>query len=242
MFDVILVDVALLTMVAILAVAVISVRSLLSATMLMGIYSLLMAMIWQNMNAADVAFTEAAVGAGISTVLLLGTLMHTGRITKQRAMHINWSALGIVCLTGGFLIYGTLDMPRFGDPNAPIHTNRVVQQIAQRVGKVDDNGQHSLTESWPHNTLADQGGPFATVPEGKHPHPEDDFNGHSPNMVTSILASYRGYDTMFETAVIFTAGMALILLLRRREDGADELLHDAPHDKPQVMHKGGRPS
>ena len=235
MFETLMTDMVLLTMAAILAVAVISVRSLLSATMLAGIYSLLMALIWQNMNAADVAFTEAAVGAGISTVLLLGTLTHTGRMTKQR-VHVNWSALGIVCVTGGILIYGTLDMPRFGDPNAPIHTNRVVQQLAQRVGKVDANGVHI---PWEHNTLTDQGGPFEVLPEGQHPHPKDDFAGHSPNTVTSLLASYRGYDTMYETAVIFTAGMALVLLLRRREDGADRFLHEVPGKKSKRKHQGG---
>ena len=54
-----------------------------------------------------------------------------------------------------------------------------------------------------------------------HPTPRDDFEGHVPNTVTSLLAAYRGYDTMFETAVIFTAGLSMVLLLRRRED--DEL-------------------
>ena len=37
-----------------------------------------------------------------------------------------------------------------------------------------------------------------------------------PNMVTYILADYRGYDTLGETTVIFTAGISVILLLRRR--------------------------
>lgn len=37
------------------------------------------------------------------------------------------------------------------------------------------------------------------------------------NIVTAVLANYRGYDTLGETAVIFTAGMAVLLLLRRRE-------------------------
>jgi len=37
-----------------------------------------------------------------------------------------------------------------------------------------------------------------------------------PNMVTSVLADYRGYDTMFETSVIFTAGISVMMLLRRR--------------------------
>jgi len=38
-----------------------------------------------------------------------------------------------------------------------------------------------------------------------------------PNMVTALLANYRGYDTLGETTVIFTAGVAVMLLLRRRE-------------------------
>jgi len=40
-----------------------------------------------------------------------------------------------------------------------------------------------------------------------------------PNAVTSVLADYRGYDTMFETSVIFTAGIAVMMLLRRTSDG-----------------------
>lgn len=39
----------------------------------------------------------------------------------------------------------------------------------------------------------------------------------TPNAVTSVLADYRGYDTLGETTVIFTAGIACILLLRRRK-------------------------
>ena len=44
-----------------------------------------------------------------------------------------------------------------------------------------------------------------------------------PNIVTSVLADYRGFDTMFETAVIFTAGLAVIAILRRykRDDRCD---------------------
>jgi multicomponent Na+:H+ antiporter subunit B len=39
-----------------------------------------------------------------------------------------------------------------------------------------------------------------------------------PNMVTAVLASYRGYDTLGETTVIFTAGMAAVLLFQRWRD------------------------
>ncbi|KPJ65339.1 MAG: hypothetical protein AMJ45_05205 [Syntrophobacter sp. DG_60] len=38
----------------------------------------------------------------------------------------------------------------------------------------------------------------------------------TPNVVTSVLADYRGYDTLGETTVIFTAGVSCILILRRR--------------------------
>ena len=48
-----------------------------------------------------------------------------------------------------------------------------------------------------------------------------------PNVVTAILASYRGYDTLGETAVVFTAGIGVLLLIgglrrRRRDDDEDE--------------------
>lgn len=75
MIEFIAIDIALLILVTITAVAVVEVRSLFSAVLLSGIYSLLMALVWVNMDAVDVAFTEAAVGAGISTILLVGTLV-----------------------------------------------------------------------------------------------------------------------------------------------------------------------
>ncbi|MEM7507539.1 MAG: DUF4040 domain-containing protein [Pseudomonadota bacterium] len=43
---------------------------------------------------------------------------------------------------------------------------------------------------------------------------------HIPNVVTSVLASYRGFDTLGETAVIFTAGIGVLLLLKRFRKGA----------------------
>ncbi|PRQ07920.1 hydrogenase subunit MbhD domain-containing protein [Enhygromyxa salina] len=196
---VLILDIFLLVLVAATAVAVISVRSLLSATILAGVYSLLMALVWTNMHALDVAFTEAAVGAGISTILLLGALVLTKRFAKSEPV-LHTPALLVCVATGLVLIYGTFDMPPFGDPNAPIHTHRVPRLLDQTVGK--------------HETAAprDKGHPH----EG---HPDDDFNGHAPNTVTSLLAAYRGYDTMFETAVIFVAGVSLLLLLRRRREG-----------------------
>ncbi len=45
-----------------------------------------------------------------------------------------------------------------------------------------------------------------------------------PNIVTSVLAAYRGFDTLGEVTVIFTAGMGVLVLLtgatRRRRNTA----------------------
>ena len=216
--QVLVLDVILLILVAATATAVISVRSLFSATILAGIYSLLMALVWTNMHALDVAFTEAAVGAGISTILLLGALVQTKRFAKKEPT-IHLPALLVCVITGLVLIYGTFDMPKFGDPDAPIHELRVPKLLAQEVEK--------------HGSAADR------QPGRAHEgHPQDDFNGHVPNTVTSLLAAYRGYDTMFETAVIFVAGISMLLLLRRRredEAGVPVSSPDQRDDEPRGL-------
>ena len=60
---------------------------------------------------------------------------------------------------------------------------------------------------------------------------------HVPNMVTAVLADYRGYDTLFETAVIFTAGMAVLLILRRRRKSSKEKEPEfkAVAEKPDII-------
>lgn len=97
-------------------------RDLLAAAMLFGIFSLLSAGMMLLMDAVDVAFTEAAVGAGISTVLILGALSLTDYAEKPSSHH-KWSGKLVVIGTGALLIYGTLDMPNYGDPAAPIHNH-----------------------------------------------------------------------------------------------------------------------
>ena len=82
-FDVsLLFDVLLLTFLLVTAMAVVTMRHLFSIAMVWGVYSLLSAVFFLNLDAVDVAFTEAAVGAGISTVLFLGALMLTARTEK----------------------------------------------------------------------------------------------------------------------------------------------------------------
>ena len=176
-----LVEIALLVFMICLALYIVSLRSLFAAAMLFGIFSLLSAGVLTLMDAVDVAFTEAAVGAGISTVLFLGALGLTTSEETSPVKH-RWTAMLVVTATGLMLAYGTLDMPAYGDPDAPIH-----HHVAP----------HYLEDS-------------------------DDETG-IPNVVTSVLASYRGYDTFGETTVILTAAVGTILLLggrasRRRED------------------------
>jgi len=76
-------DLLILPMVLILAVASLVVRDLVSAAIIFGAYSFLMCLLWTEMMAVDVAFTEAAVGAGISTVLFLGTALYIDRRSKD---------------------------------------------------------------------------------------------------------------------------------------------------------------
>ena len=172
------IDLVLLAMLAITAVRVIFLQDLFAVVMLFGIFSFLSALIFINLDAVDVAFTEASVGAGISTVLMLVTLVLTGR-TEKESQHSSLLPLVVVVVTGAALIYGTLDMPPFGNPDNPVHQHvapRYIEESPKEVGL--------------------------------------------PNMVTSVLASYRGFDTLGETAVVFSAAIGVLALLgvRRRED------------------------
>lgn len=177
----ILIDVTMLTFLAITAIAILRIQNLFAVIMLFGIFSLLSAGVFVVLDAADVAFTEAAVGAGISTVLMLGTLALTRGHKEKPPAHRPWLPLIVVSITGAALIYGTVDIPGFGDPRAPAQ-----QHVAPRY--------------------LEQGQAETGV----------------PNIVTAVLASYRGYDTLGEVTVIFTAGIAVLLLLGRRRQRKDE--------------------
>ena len=149
-------------------------RDLFAAAMLTGMFSLLSASLFVLNDAVDVAFTEAAVGAGVSTILLLGTLSLTVR--EERPGPIRILPFVVVILTGSALFFGTLDMPSYGDPGAPIH--------------------HHVAPDYIAGTKTEFG---------------------LPNIVTTILTSYRGYDTLGETAVIATAAIGIMALLASRQ-------------------------
>jgi len=77
------IDIVLLPLVIICAIGAITVRDLLSAAILLGAYSFLLCLIWAVMGAVDVAFTEATVGAGVSTVFCVAAVFRTTRRTKD---------------------------------------------------------------------------------------------------------------------------------------------------------------
>ena len=73
----------ILIIVIILAVGALAVKDLLGAAILFGAYSFMMCLLWAIMGAVDVAFTEASVGAGISTVLFVAAVFRTSRRTED---------------------------------------------------------------------------------------------------------------------------------------------------------------
>jgi len=164
----------LLTLMAAVTIGVVRQRNLFGVVILSGIYSFLMASVMIVLDAVDVAMTEASVGAGISTVLMLSVLY----LTKSRELvptHTSVFPVLVAMAAAGILLYGTLDLPPFGAADSPAHLHVAPRYIGQSIAETG-----------------------------------------VPNVVTSVLASYRGFDTLGETAVIFTAGIAVLMLLKGR--------------------------
>ena len=76
-------DIVMLTLLIATAVSVARARDLLAAVVIFSMYSLTMTLVWQHRGAPDVAMTEAAVGAGVTTVLFLITIARTTRREKS---------------------------------------------------------------------------------------------------------------------------------------------------------------
>lgn len=179
------------------ALAIVRRKDLFSVVMLSGIYGLLSASFFVAMDAVDVAFTEASVGAGISTLLMFLAITMTER-RDHSVRHKPWLALIVVVVTGALLIYGTLDMPYFGSADAPIHVHvapRYINDSMQEIGVI--------------------------------------------NLVTSVLGSYRAFDTFGEVVVIFTAGVGVLALLsvsRRPENDAKiDALNVSMHEQHLIL-------
>jgi multicomponent Na+:H+ antiporter subunit B len=75
-------DLILLFFIVVIAITAIIVKDLLAAIVLLGVYSFMMACVWVEMNSVDVGFTEAAIGAGVTTALMIAALSRTERREK----------------------------------------------------------------------------------------------------------------------------------------------------------------
>jgi multicomponent Na+:H+ antiporter subunit B len=75
-------DLILLFFVVVIAITAIMVKDLLAAIVLLGVYSFMMACVWVEMHSVDVGFTEAAIGAGATTALMIAALSRTERREK----------------------------------------------------------------------------------------------------------------------------------------------------------------
>jgi len=188
----------LLTLLVITAIAVVRTENLFVAVMLMAIFSLLMAANFFILDAADVALTEAAVGAGVTTVIFLGALALAAERERSTSRG-RLVALGVVALTAMVLIYATFDKPKLGDPNAPVHQHVAPWYLEKTPELIE-----------------------------------------IPNVVTAILGSFRGYDTLGEVFVVFAACIGVLFIL-----GTSPPAHRAPkhtgfsgvghHIVPQVV-------
>jgi multicomponent Na+:H+ antiporter subunit B len=157
-----------------LALTVMRLNSLLAIAILSGIYSLVLALVYTLLDAVDVAFTEAAVGAGVTLTLMLAAISLTTSREAPRP-RVRWRQSFVVAvLVAVGLGYATTSLSALGDGTAAMHYHVAPRYLS--FGQ-DETGV--------------------------------------PNIVTAILASYRGYDTLGEVTVIFTAGISVIALLWR---------------------------
>ena len=169
---IIILDIGLMAMLVVVAFAIVRMRSLFAIVMLQGVYSLLCAAWFVSVDAVDVAFTEAAVGAGISTVLMLGAMLLTDRESKVIPVRQKLGPLLIVVVTGLAMFYAIGDMPAYGDAMSPPNAYLGAAYIEAAKREM-----------------------------------------FLPNVVTAVLASYRGFDTFGEVLVVFMAGLGVLLLL-----------------------------
>ena len=140
-------------------------------------YSFGVAVLWAFLRAPDVALTEAAVGAGITTVLFLLTIARTSVSRSERFEGISLrSGLAVVAIvvTVGATVPA---LPPVGAAETPVLAGGVSQYYLDNAYE-----QTGVT-----------------------------------NVVTAVLVGYRGFDTLGEAAVVFAAGIAMLLVLRREE-------------------------
>lgn len=128
------INMVLLTLMAIVTIGVIRMRNLFAVVILGGVYSFLMASVLIVLDAVDVAMTEASVGAGVATVLMLAALYLT-KTEEAPPMHSFALPLFVAVVVGAALVYGTLDLPPFGLADTPVNTHVAPTYLSEAVEK-----------------------------------------------------------------------------------------------------------
>ena len=181
----VLIDFFLLALLGVTALALLKHRNLFAVVLLAGIYSLLSAGLFTVMDAGRCGIHRGRRGGRFCRRCSSWAPFFSSDGGEAPPKHSRVLPLAVVFVTGAILVYGTLDMPAFGDPGNPAH-----HHVAPRY-----------LEEMPHEIGI-------------------------PNAVTAVLASYRGYDTLGETTVVFTAVIGILILLggrrRRAESGGPD--------------------
>ncbi|MDM8335125.1 DUF4040 domain-containing protein [Wolbachia pipientis] len=168
-------NVILLLLLLTVTVFIVLSKHLVVIGVLMCAFSSFIALMYLIMNAPDVAITEASVGAGLSTVFTFAALS----LIKDHKVNLSYNPITLffmsflaVCLS-----YFMIQLPDFGNHDAPIHSHVAPYYIenTERVTGI-------------------------------------------LNIVTAILASFRGYDTFGETIVVFTAALCITLILKEEKE------------------------
>jgi multicomponent Na+:H+ antiporter subunit B len=171
-----------LLLMVVCAVAALHVKDLLAAVIIFGAFSFFSAAFFVVQDALDVAFTEAAVGAVITTVFFVCAIRRTTRGVRgigrtQRGFSPDPLAMLLLLPALVVLLQATADLPQVGDGASA---------------------------------------PFTHVAPYYIEHGHEDTG--ATNYVTAVLADYRGYDTFGELTVIFTAGVACLLIVGDTDD------------------------
>jgi multicomponent Na+:H+ antiporter subunit B len=166
---------AISTLIIIVSAGLIFAKDLLENTVMMSLFSLLLALLYLIMDAPDVAMTEIALNVCLSSCVLLNVINITGSSLKQNLVKGRVVLSSILCLLlVVILTWVGVDLIEYGGSNSALHNHvskYYVEHIAAEIG--------------------------------------------TPSMVAGVLASYRGFDTLGETALILIAGISVLLILSR---------------------------
>lgn len=173
-------EIALLVFVVVSAFTAAFLRDVLGSIIAFSAYSLGISIIWVFLRAPDVGLTEAAVGAGIMTVLFLLTIAKTVRPAGERTLErVNIRSLAVTIALVGALSTTLFALPPVGAGDSAAVTDDVTRYYLE----------NAYTETGVHNA------------------------------VTAVLAAYRGFDTLGEAVVVYSAGVGILLVLHKEVFG-----------------------